>query len=228
MRRRPVAQGATRRDGRRFIVYRLRGQRFHGVGLGAATDGVRIDLYGSNGDYTASGMDGLEMHIHGNAQDQVAQIAKRGKLVIYGDVGQTFMYGAKGGEVFVLGNGAGRPLINAVGRPRVVINGTCLDFLAESFMAGDPLAGGGFVILNGIEFDADGGIVPQAVALPGQQPVLAGQRRRHLPARPATTRWSRASSTAGCSPRSATRTGGSSAAIWRRTSACSASGWRTC
>ena len=38
-----------------------------------------------------------------------------------------------------MGNAAGRPLINAVGRPRVVINGTCLDFLAESFMAGDPL-----------------------------------------------------------------------------------------
>lgn len=152
---------------KRFIVYRLRGQRFHGAGLGAATDGVRIDLYGSNGDYAASGMDGLEMHIHGNAQDQVAQIAKRGKLVIYGDVGQTFMYGAKGGEVYVLGNAAGRPLINAVGRPRVVINGTCLDFLAESFMAGDPLAGGGFVILNGIEFDANGRIVPLATPYPG-------------------------------------------------------------
>jgi len=152
---------------KRFIVYRLRGQRFHGVGLGPATDGVRIDLYGSNGDYTASGMDGLEMQIHGNAQDQIAQIAKRGKLVIYGDVGQTFMYGAKGGEVYVLGNAAGRPLINAVGHPRVVINGTSLDFLAESFMAGDPLAGGGFVILNGIEFDAHGRVVPLPAPYPG-------------------------------------------------------------
>jgi glutamate synthase domain-containing protein 1/glutamate synthase domain-containing protein 3 len=152
---------------KRFAVYRLRGQRFHGVGLGAATDGVRIDLYGSNGDYTASGMDGLEIHIHGNAQDQVAQIAKRGKLVIYGDVGQTFMYGAKGGEVYVLGNAAGRPLINAVGHPRVVINGTCLDFLAESFMAGDPLAGGGFVILNGVEYDTSGRLTPQASPYPG-------------------------------------------------------------
>jgi glutamate synthase domain-containing protein 3 len=152
---------------KRFIVYRLRGQRFQGVGLGPATDGVRIDLYGSNGDYAASGMDGLEIHIHGNAQDQVAQIAKRGKLVIHGDVGQTFMYGAKGGEVYVLGNAAGRPLINAVGRPRVVINGTCLDFLAESFMAGDPLAGGGFVILNGIEFDGRGRMVPQPAPYPG-------------------------------------------------------------
>ena len=119
--------------------------------------------------------------------------------MIYGDVGQTFMYGAKGGEVYVLGNAAGRPLINAVGRPRVVINGTCLDFLAESFMAGDPLTGGGFVILNGIEFDEHGRIVPAGVALPGQQPVLAGLRRGDLHPRPAPARWSSASSTAACS-----------------------------
>jgi len=32
----------------------------------------------------------------------------------------------------IMGNTAGRPLINATGRPRVVINGTCLDYLAES------------------------------------------------------------------------------------------------
>jgi hypothetical protein len=38
----------------------------------------------------------------------------------------------------------------------VVINGTCLDYLAESFMAGDPLNGGGFVILNALGFDGDG------------------------------------------------------------------------
>jgi glutamate synthase domain-containing protein 3 len=63
------------------------------------------------------------------------------------------MYGAKGGTAYVMGNAAGRPLINAVGKPRVIINGTALDYLAESFMAGDPLAGGGFVILNGIGFD---------------------------------------------------------------------------
>jgi glutamate synthase domain-containing protein 1/glutamate synthase domain-containing protein 3 len=152
---------------KRFIVYGLRGQRFHGAGLGPDTGDVRIDLYGSVGDYAASGMDGLQINIHGNAQDQIAQIAKSGKLVIHGDVGQTFMYGAKGGEVYVLGNAAGRPLINAVGRPRVVINGVCLDFLAESFMAGDPLAGGGFVILNGIEFDGRGRMIPQSTPYPG-------------------------------------------------------------
>jgi len=152
---------------KRFMIYNLRGQRFHGVGMGPDTDGVRIDLYGSSGDYVCSGADGFEMHIHGSAQDQLAQIMKRGKLVIYGDVGQTFMYGAKGGEVYVLGNAAGRPLINAVGKPRVVINGTALDFLAESFMAGDPHNGGGFVIVNGLWVDDHGNVRPQETPYPG-------------------------------------------------------------
>jgi hypothetical protein len=67
----------------------------------------------------------------------------------------------------VLGNAAGRPLINAAGHPRVVINGTCLDYLAESFMAGDPLRGGGFVVLNGVTFDAHGAMVGQPSPYPG-------------------------------------------------------------
>src|SRR5207245_10475819 len=104
----------------------------------------------------ACGKDGDDVVVHGNAQDELEQIMKDGKLVVYGDVGQTFLYAAKGGQAFVLGNAAGRPLINAVGKPRVVINGTCLDYLAESFMAGDPLSGGGFVIVNGVRFDEDG------------------------------------------------------------------------
>jgi glutamate synthase domain-containing protein 1/glutamate synthase domain-containing protein 3 len=152
---------------RRLIVYGLRGQRFTGCGLGPKTDGVRIDVFGSSGDYLASGIDGLEIHVHGSAQDQLGQIIKRGTLVVHGDVGQTFMYGAKGGEVYVLGNAAGRPLINAAGRPRVVINGTCLDYLAESFMAGDPHHGGGFVVINGIEFDHRGRVREQASPYPG-------------------------------------------------------------
>ena len=152
---------------RRFITFDLHGQRFHGCGLGPDTDDVTIDIYGSSGDYLGSGIDGLTITVHGNAQDQLGQIIKRGKLVVHGDFGQTFMYGAKGGNIFILGNGAGRPLINSVGRPKVVINGTCLDFLAESFMAGDPLTGGGFVILNGVRIDEDGKVVPLPEPYPG-------------------------------------------------------------
>jgi len=152
---------------KQFICYGYRGQRFTGCGLGESADGVRIDVYGSSGDYLASGIDGPEIYVHDNAQDQLGQIMKSGRLVVYGDVGQTFMYGAKGGDVFVMGNAAGRPLINAVGRPRVVINGTCLDYLAESFMAGDPLNGGGFAVLNGLQTDDEGNVTGQATPYPG-------------------------------------------------------------
>lgn len=143
---------------RNFISFGYLGQRFTGCGLGPGSNEVTIDVYGSAGDYLGSGIDGLTIRVHNNAQDQIAQILKSGKLVIHGDVGQAFMYGAKGGSVFVAGNAAGRPLINAVGKPRLIINGTCLDFLAESFMAGDPLDGGGFVILNGLTFSDNGEI----------------------------------------------------------------------
>lgn len=158
---------AYRLGWKNFSCFGQRGQRFLGCGLGPDTKGIRIDSYGSSGDYLASGIDGLEIYVHGNAQDQLGQIMKSGKLVVYGDVGQTFMYGAKGGEVYIMGNAAGRPLINAVGKPRVVINGTALDFLAESFMAGDPYNGGGFVVLNGLCFNEDNNIVPQDTPYPG-------------------------------------------------------------
>jgi glutamate synthase domain-containing protein 1/glutamate synthase domain-containing protein 3 len=143
---------------RRLVVVGARGHRFLGCGLGPRSEGLRIDVYGAAGDYLASGIDGAQIVVHGSAQDQVAQIMKEGRLVVHGDVGQTFMYAAKGGQAFVLGSAAGRPLINAVGRTRVIINGTCLDYLAESFMAGDPLNDGGFAVLNGIELDEAGGL----------------------------------------------------------------------
>jgi glutamate synthase domain-containing protein 1/glutamate synthase domain-containing protein 3 len=152
---------------RSFIVYNWRGGRFAGCGLGPDSHAVQLDLYGDVGDYAASGLDGAELHIHGDGQDQMGQILKRGRLVVHGDVGQTFLYGAKGGEIYVLGSAAGRPLINAVGRPRAVINGACLDYLAESFMAGDPLQGGGFVILNGVAFGEDGRLRELPTPYPG-------------------------------------------------------------
>ncbi len=150
-----------------LICYRLKGHRFVGSGLGPRSQGVCLHVFGSSGDYLASSMDGAELIVHDSGQDQVGQILKSGKIVIHGDVGQTFLYGAKGGSVYVRGQAAGRPLINAVGAPRVVINGTCLDYLAESFMAGDPLKGGGFAIVNGLCFDKDGQVRELATPYPG-------------------------------------------------------------
>jgi glutamate synthase domain-containing protein 1/glutamate synthase domain-containing protein 3 len=151
---------------RRFVVYRCQGDRFLGAGLGPQTADTRLDVYGSSGDYLGSGLDGAAIYVHGNAQDQIGQILKTGRLVIYGDVGQTFLYGAKGGEAYVMGNAAGRPLINAVGKIRAIINGTCLDYCAESFMAGREV-GDGFVIINGVAFDPRGEVVGLENKYPG-------------------------------------------------------------
>lgn len=136
-------------------------------GLSKIAHNVHIEVYGSSGDYLASGIDRVHITVHGSAQDQLGQIMKGGTLVVYGDVGQTFMYGAKGGVAFVKGNAAGRPLINAVGKTKAIINGTCLDYLGESFMAGDPLQGGGFIILNGLYFDETGEIQDLEIPYPG-------------------------------------------------------------
>jgi glutamate synthase domain-containing protein 3 len=152
---------------RHLVAYNWRGGRFAACGFGPDSQGTRVDLYGDVGDYAGSGLDGAEVHLHGDGQDQIGQILKSGKLVVHGDVGQTFLYGAKGGEIYVLGSAAGRPLINTVGRPRAVINGTCLDYLAESFMAGDPLHDGGFVILNGVAFDEGGRLKDLPTPYPG-------------------------------------------------------------
>jgi glutamate synthase domain-containing protein 1/glutamate synthase domain-containing protein 3 len=162
-----LVRKARERGWNRVILVGTHGQRFIGCGLGPKSKGLRIDVYGSPGDYLASGLDGAELVVHANGQDQLGQILSDGRLVVHGDVGQTFLYGAKGGEAYVLGNAAGRPLINAVGRPKVVINGTCLDYLAESFMAGNPLYGGGFVVLNGLSFDAKGNVVELPTPYPG-------------------------------------------------------------
>jgi glutamate synthase domain-containing protein 3 len=152
---------------RQVLIAHARGHRFIGNGLGPESEDIRLEVFGSSGDYLGSGIDGAHITVHGTGQDQLAQIMKRGRLVVHGDVGQTFMYAAKGGQAYVLGNAAGRPLINAVGRPRVVINGTCLDYLAESFMAGDPLNDGGFVILNGVAFDEHGELRTLDTPYPG-------------------------------------------------------------
>ena len=66
---------------RQILTYGWKGQRFCGCGLGPGSNGVHIEAYGSTGDYLASGLDGAEVVVHGDAQDQIGQILNAGKLV---------------------------------------------------------------------------------------------------------------------------------------------------
>lgn len=157
----------AKRGIKRFIVGNLRGHRFIASGLGPKSHGVTIELFGSSGDYLGSGIDGASVIVHGNLQDQGGQIMKDGKLIVYGDSGQTLLYGAKGGVGYIRGGTAGRALINAVGCVKLIINGTALDYFAESFMAGDPLKRGGFAIINRIAFDHKGSLIDLDLPYPG-------------------------------------------------------------
>jgi glutamate synthase domain-containing protein 1/glutamate synthase domain-containing protein 3 len=148
-------ENACKLGWKNFIAYNFRGQRNFGAGL-VAREKVRIDVYGRVGDCLAAFADGPEFYVHESAQDSVAYCFKSGKLVIFGDAGKAFEYGAKGGVTFVLGNLIDRPLINAVGSATAVINGSCKDYMGESCMAAR-----GFTIINGMTFDDHGKIVEQ-------------------------------------------------------------------
>jgi len=119
-------------------------------------------VYGRVGDCLAAFADGPEFYVHESAQDSVAYCFRSGKLVIFGDVGKAFEYGAKGGVTFVLGDLIDRPLINAVGGATAVINGSCKDYMGESCMAAR-----GFAVLNGIAFDDHGKVVEQETPYQG-------------------------------------------------------------
>lgn len=140
---------------RKFIAYNFRGQRNFGAGL-VTREKVSIDVYGRIGDCLAAFADGPEFYVHESAQDSVGYCFKSGKLVVFGDAGKAFEYGAKGGSAFVLGDLIDRPLINAVGSATAVINGSCKDYMGESCMAAQ-----GFTIVNGITFDEHGSVVEQ-------------------------------------------------------------------
>jgi glutamate synthase domain-containing protein 1/glutamate synthase domain-containing protein 3 len=140
---------------RNIIAYNFRGHRNFGAGL-IARDKVRIDVYGRAGDCLAAFADGPEFFVHESAQDSVAYCFKSGKLVIYGDAGKAFEYGAKGGVTYILGDLNDRPLINSVGSATALINGSCKDYMGESCMAAN-----GFIILNGVGFGENGRLVEQ-------------------------------------------------------------------
>jgi len=144
-----------------FVAYNFRGQRNFGAGL-IARDRVRIDVYGRVGDCLAAFADGPEFYVHESAQDSVAYCFRSGKLVIFGDAGKAFEYGAKGGVTFILGDLIDRPLINSVGSATAVVNGSCKDYMGESCMAAR-----GFTILNGVAFDDHGKMVEQETPYPG-------------------------------------------------------------
>jgi glutamate synthase domain-containing protein 2/FAD/FMN-containing dehydrogenase/glutamate synthase domain-containing protein 3/ferredoxin len=146
---------AHRMGWRRFIVYRVEGQRGIGMGMGVGdTLGTRMDVYGSPGEYCGAFNMGTLVRVHGHAQNFTGMVMHSGTLEIHGDVGKVTGYSAKGGTFNILGNVVDRGWVCAVSDPRgpglqVNIVGTAYEHLCQAFM-------GGSVIMLGLYWGNDG------------------------------------------------------------------------
>ena len=146
---------AHRMGWRRFIVYRVEGQRGIGMGMGSGnTSDTIVDVYGSPGEYCGAFNMGALVRVHGHAQNFTGMVMHSGTLEIHGDVGKVTGYSAKGGTFNILGNVVDRGWVCAVSDPRgpglqVNVVGTAYEHIGQALM-------GGSVIMLGLYWGNDG------------------------------------------------------------------------
>ena len=151
----PFLDHAHRMGWRRFIVYRVEGQRGIGMGMGSgSTYDTLVDVYGSPGEYCGAFNMGALVRVHGHAQNFTGMVMHSGTLEIHGDVGKVTGYSAKGGTFNILGSVVDRGWVCAVSDPRgpglqVNIVGTAYEHLCQALM-------GGSVIMLGLFWGNDG------------------------------------------------------------------------
>ncbi len=151
----PFLDRAHRMGWRKFVVYRVEGQRGIGMGMGSGdTSDTEVDVYGSPGEYCGAFNMGALVRVHGHAQNFAGMVMHSGTLEIHGDVGKVTGYSSKGGTFNILGNVVDRGWVCAVSDPRgpgleVNIVGTAYEHLCQAFM-------GGSVIMLGLYRGNDG------------------------------------------------------------------------
>lgn len=118
-------------------------QRYLGCAMPA---GKTLKIHGVPGNDMACYMDGGEIEVFGNAQDQIGNTMNDGCIVVHGRCGDAAGYGMRGGQIFVREGCGWRVGIHMKQFedkcPAIVIGGDAGSFLGE-YMAG------GIVILLG-------------------------------------------------------------------------------
>ncbi|NWF91858.1 MAG: FAD-binding protein [Syntrophaceae bacterium] len=151
----PFLDHAHQMGWRKFMVYRVEGQRGIGMGIGSGqTNDTQIDVYGSPGEYCGAFNMGALVRVHTHSQNFTGMVMHSGTLEIHGDVGKVTGYSAKGGTFNILGNVVDRGWVCAVSDPRgpglqVNLVGTAHEHLCQAFM-------GGSVIMLGLFWGYDG------------------------------------------------------------------------
>ena len=123
------------------------GQRYIGTG---AKGKARVDIYGTPGNDLASFMQGLTIHVHGNAQDGCGNTLDGGELIVHGHAGDIVGYSMRGGKIFVRDGVGYRAAIHMKEyedrKPALVTGGSAQPFMGE-YMAG------GTVVVLGLDVD---------------------------------------------------------------------------
>ena len=168
----PFLDQAHRMGWRRFIVYRVEGQRGIGMGMGSGdTSDTVVDVFGSPGEYLGAFNMGTLVRVHGHAQNFTGMVMHSGTLQIHGDAGKVTGYSSKGGTFNILGNVVDRGWVCAVSDPRgpglqVNVVGTAYEHLCQALM-------GGSVMILGLFWDDSGRLCQMDSPYRGAK-ILAG------------------------------------------------------
>jgi len=152
---------AHRMGWRRFIVYKVGGQRGIGMGMGSGfTFDTTVDVFGSPGEYCGAFNMGTLVRVHNHAQNFTGMVMHSGTLEIHGDAGKVTGYSAKGGTFNILGNVVDRGWVCGVSDPtgpglQVNIVGTAYEHLGQALMGGSVLMLGLFRGYDGILYRMD-------------------------------------------------------------------------
>ena len=104
--------------------------------------GKRLEVHGVPGNDMACYLDGGEVEVFGNAQDQVGNTMNAGRIVVHGRCGDAAGYAMRGGEILVRDGCGWRVGIHMKQYedrcPSIVIGGDAGSFLGE-YMAGGTI-----------------------------------------------------------------------------------------
>lgn len=111
-------------------------QRYIGC---AMPKGKHMRVHGIPGNDMACFMDGGQIEVYGNAQDQIGNTMNDGLVIVHGRCGDAAGYAMRGGELFIRDDSGWRVGIHMKQygdrRPTIVIGGNAGSFLGE-YMAG--------------------------------------------------------------------------------------------
>lgn len=130
---------------KKMILNNVCGQRF----IGAALQGdLKLLINGVPGNDLGIFMDGPEIYVEGNLEDQTGNTMNKGKIIVNGNSGDVTGLSARGGEIYIKGNVGYRVGIHIKEyqgqMPKIIIGGAAKEYLGE-YMAG------GLIVVLGLD-----------------------------------------------------------------------------